>query len=54
MEKFKPVKHEKTVISIRLGINTLEKIDEISFKKEISRNELISQCIEYALRNFKK
>ena len=54
MIEFKPVKSEKTVISIRLDSNTLKEIDELSGKTDISRNELIVQCIEYALKNFKE
>jgi len=54
MEKFKPVKQEKTVISIRLDVDTLKHIDDISQKTDISRNELIVQCINFALKNFKQ
>ncbi|MBR1680964.1 ribbon-helix-helix protein, CopG family [bacterium] len=54
MEKFKPVKQEKTVISIRLDVETLKNIDDISQKTDISRNELIVQCINFALKNFKQ
>ncbi len=53
MEEFRPVKNEKTVISIRLDMNLLKNIDEISVKTDISRNEFIVQCIEYALKNLK-
>ena len=52
MKEFKPFKQEKTVISIRLDIETLKNIDKLS--KKISRNELIVQCIDYALQNFKQ
>ena len=54
MEKFKPSKinTEKVVISIRIDINTLEEIDKE--KIEISRNELITQCIDFALSNIDK
>lgn len=52
MKNFKPVKQEKTVISIRIDVETLKKVDEISNKTDISRNELIVQCIEFALDNF--
>ena len=45
MEEFKPIKTEKTVISIRLDVNMLKNIDEISAKTDISRNEFIIQCI---------
>ena len=55
MEKFKPSKSdkskEKSVISIRLDSELLQTVDEISAKADISRNEFIVQCIEYALKN---
>jgi len=55
MNNFEPKKQtknkEKTVISIRLNTDTLEKIDEIASKTDISRNEFIVQCIDYALKN---
>ena len=51
MNNFKPVKQEKTVISIRLDVDMLKLVDNISLKTDISRNELIVQCIEYALKN---
>lgn len=56
MEKFKPSKinTEKVVISIRIDINTLEEIDKEAAKIEISRNELINQCIDFALSNIDK
>lgn len=53
MEEFKPIKTEKTVISIRLDVNMLKNIDEISAKTDISRNEFIIQCIDYAIKNMK-
>ena len=53
MKNFKPKKinNEKIVISIRLDINTLNEIDTEAMKIDISRNELITQCIEFALDN---
>lgn len=56
MKKFKPTKSEKVVISIRLDIDKLEHIDNIANKINISRNELINQCLDYAVENleFKK
>ncbi|WP_367990684.1 ribbon-helix-helix domain-containing protein [Bacteroides congonensis] len=54
MNEFKPVKQEKTVISIRLDVSMLKTVDELSIETDISRNELIVQCIEYALKNFKR
>lgn len=51
MSEFKPIKQEKTVISIRLDVDTLKNIDELSNNIDISRNEFIIQCIDYALKN---
>ena len=54
MNDFKPTKQEKTVISIRLDIDMLKTIDEASAETDISRNEFIIQCIDYALKNLNK
>ena len=60
MMKFQPTKlkknNDKIVISIRLDINDVEKLDNLANKIDISRNQLINQCINYALNNldFKK
>lgn len=51
MNNFKPVKQEKDVISIRIDSKLLEKVDLIAGSTDISRNELIVQCIEYAINN---
>ncbi|MFI3301205.1 MAG: hypothetical protein R3Y28_07280 [Candidatus Gastranaerophilales bacterium] len=53
MNEFKPVKQEKAVISIRIDTEILKNIDDLSYKTDISRNELIVQCIDFALKNFK-
>lgn len=53
MSEFKPIKQEKTIISILLDTDMLKTVDELSNKIDISRNELIVQCIEYALKNIK-
>lgn len=53
MKEFVPVKSEKNVISIRLDAKTLKEIDELSVKTDISRNELIVQCIDFALAHLK-
>lgn len=51
MNNFKPVKQEKDVISIRIDSKLLEKVDLIAGSTDISKNELIVQCIEYAINN---
>lgn len=47
----KPLNNDKLVISVRMDINRVNEIDKIASKIDISRNELINQCIEYALNN---
>jgi len=54
MDSFKPIKNEKTVISIRIDRDILENVDNIANETDISRNEMIIQCIEYALKNSKE
>ena len=51
MNDFKPIKQEKSVISIRIENELLKTIDNISTQTDISRNEFIVQCIEYAIKN---
>ncbi len=51
MKKFLPKKPEKEVISVRIDSQLLKTIDIEAAKIDISRNELINQCIEYALDN---
>ncbi len=51
MKEFKPFKQEKSVISIRLDSELLKAVDILAGKTDISRNELIVQCIEFALKN---
>lgn len=51
MSNFKPIKQEKDVISIRLDTKLLENVDKLSASIDISRNEFIVQCIEYAINN---
>lgn len=54
MNEFKPIKQEKTVISIRLDVDMLKTIDELSNNTDISRNEFIVQCIDYAIKHLNK
>ena len=51
MIKFQPLKSEKVVISIRLEDYKVQEIDKIASKIDINRNELINQCLDYALNN---
>lgn len=53
MTNFKPIKLEKTIISVRLDSEVIKTIDELSADIDISRNEFIVQCIDYALKNIK-
>lgn len=53
MKEFKPIKPEKVVISIRIDTEMLKRVEELSVKSDISRNEFIVQCIDYAIKNYK-
>lgn len=44
-------KPEKVVISLRIDDNELEKIDRAAQTFEVSRNEMIAQCISFALKH---
>jgi len=54
MSSFKPFKNEKIVISIRIDKDMLTTIDNLANETDISRNEMIIQCIDYALKNSKE
>ena len=54
LDKFLPKKPEKEVISIRISTDLLEDVDAKAAAFDISRNELINQCIAFALGNMEK
>jgi len=54
MIEFNPSKIEKTVITIRIETDLLKDIDDLSYKVDISRNEFILQCIEFAMKHYTK
>ncbi len=55
MELFQPAKkaynNDKLVISVRIAIEKLARIDGLAGKFDISRNEFINQCVDYALEH---
>ena len=51
MASFIPKKPEKEVISMRISSDLLAEVDEKAARIDISRNELINQCIKFALDN---
>lgn len=51
MIKFNPTKSEKIVITIRIEDYRIDELDKIANKLNISRNELISQCLDFAIKN---
>ena len=53
MNTFQPIKNEKIVISIRIDRDMLNIVDALANETDISRNEMIVQCIDYALKNSK-
>ncbi|MCL2771879.1 MAG: ribbon-helix-helix domain-containing protein [Oscillospiraceae bacterium] len=51
MPEFNPQKIEKIAITLRLEESTIEKLDKLSIKRDLSRNELMVQCIDFALKH---
>lgn len=51
MEKFKPVKDEKNLISIRISKELLQEIDILANQNDLSRNEFIIQSVQFAIKN---
>ena len=51
MKEFIPTQYKKEQISIRIPEEVLQRIDRMAAQAGISRNELINQCIDYALEN---
>ena len=51
MNEFNPSKTEKTVITLRIEASLLQEIDELSGNADISRNEFILQCIDFAMNH---
>jgi len=51
MVEFNPKKIEKQIISLRLEENKLQQIDRISTQRNLSRNEFLVQCIDFALNH---
>ncbi len=54
MERFVPKKEDKEVTTIRIPKDVLDEIDLKAAEFGISRNQLINQCITYALKNMEQ
>lgn len=54
MLEFNPSKIEKQVITIRLETALLKQLDDLSSAIDISRNEFILQCINFAIEHYPK
>ena len=51
MPEFNPKKIEKLLISLRLEEPVIQKIDKLSYQRNLSRNEFLVQCIDFALKH---
>ena len=49
--KFIPRNGEKEVISVRIPKTLSQRVDKLAVDNSLSRNELLMQCVEYALDN---
>lgn len=51
MENFVPKKPEKETISVRISSEVIQELERKAAATGISRNELINQCIVFALKH---
>lgn len=49
MAEFIPKQYKKEPITIRVSTDKLERIDAMAAQYDMSRNEFINQCIDYAM-----
>lgn len=54
LEKFLPRKPEKEVISMRISTDVLAEVDAKAAVYGISRNELLNQCVVFALAHMEE
>ena len=52
-ECFRPERSEKRLVTIRVDAEVLDELDRIARSIDISRNMLIYQCIDFALKKLK-
>ena len=53
MQNFIPKQYTRTATTIRLESAKLDLIDKTALKYNISRNEFINQCIDFALEHMR-
>ena len=51
MTNFIPKQYKKEPITVRIDAEKLKKVDGLAKKYNVSRNEFINQCIDFALEN---
>ena len=51
MKGFIPKAYKKEAVTVRFDSSTLQQLEEVSSRYGISRNELVVQCVQYALRD---
>ncbi len=51
MGKFVPKGYQKNSITVRIETEKLKKIEKAAAKANISRNQFINQCIDFALEH---
>ena len=54
MSDFIPKQYKKEPITIRISFQKLETVDKQAAAYNLSRNEFINQCIDYALEHMPK
>lgn len=54
MLRFEPKINSNKAICIRINSEKLEMIDKIATENNMSRNKIIIQCIDFALKNLER
>lgn len=50
MQNFIPKQYKKEVISLRIDCEKVRRLERLAHENNISRNEFIVQCIDFALQ----
>ena len=51
MANFIPKQYKKDPITVRISADKLEQVDRMAAQFDMSRNEFINQCIDYAMEH---
>lgn len=53
-KNFIPKPYRKEVVTVRIGCERLEEMDEVLVRYQVTRSEFINRCIEFALEDVRR